>query len=525
MAPNSDWASPDLTLPGNWFSDSLIVADDGTFGSGCAPIQSNLAGKFVIVRRTECTLSEILVNIQVSGASAAIIVDSVSGRPLPFASDILSASISLPFVLISEHIGEALISDLSLGNDVVVSFGNKQNVHANDIGIYMERSWWSQYGSMDFESLNLPDSIWGTWVYNRGTNDVNNIQVTFSMLPKNDSTQYVEVNSPPFNLLSGDSVYVPLELYFRPTEGTFQQAGYVFYGYELSGFSDDDTLDNRIENYIWSENEVVSHVYLKPHPKWANMNALESDYRLYPPNFGTIENSHILRPAAWTNEYYALKSYVSDYEQPSGYCSIQYLDFNLMYDSSFYSPTEVWYTEAYDPWGNGVMNTSCVPLSWAVTTSEEAFKIAAKIYFEGARPNFVTDMYHDMRRQNDSTFQRYENVLSSGIDTLDIRLTTLSYHEFIIDLENAECLGGGIENSDSQVLIYPNPAKSVVTIESEEEIEAISIIDARGCIVLSQSDIDQATYKADISQLSEGVYTLIVQQNSGVSRQLLVVGE
>ena len=521
MAPTADWSSPDLYVAGNWFTDSLVIADDGTLGSACNVIQPNLNGKFVIAKRTGCSLSEILANIQAAGAAGAVIVDSVSGRPLPFSGDVLSSSITIPFIVISEHIGDALIDDIFTGTDVVVSFGNKQNVHANDLGIYMERSWWSQYGSMDFESLNLPDSVWGTWVYNHGTNNATNVQVTFSMIPKNDSTQYVEVTSAPFDLISGDSVYVPLELYFRPIEGTFQQAGYVFYGYELSGFVDDDTLDNRLENYIWSEDEIVSHVYYKPHPKWPNMTAFDSDYHEDAYTFTMFESNYSFDAAEWVLWPAALKTVLIDNEIPNAYFEVRYYNGLDMYDSTMYSPTEFGYASAH---GNqGFYKTNCVIIVGLPGSYEDRYKIAAQVYYEFNMPYYSTDMYHDMRRQSDSTFQIMDLNADLVWDPFDIRLTLLSYQTYFYALTDHNCASGLKENTESQVFIYPNPASEVVTFESEDEIEEISLIDLNGRIVSVEKNVSSLTSTVDVSELKRGMYSIVVKRKKDVVRKMLVV--
>jgi bilirubin oxidase len=60
------------------------------------------------------------------------------------------------------------------------------------------------------------------------------------------------------------------------------------------------------------------------------------------------------------------------------------------------------------------------------------------------------------------------------------------------------------ENINNEITIYPNPAESIIQINSVEEIESIHILTLDGKKIISNLEI--STNVADVSELSTGVY-------------------
>ncbi len=67
-----------------------------------------------------------------------------------------------------------------------------------------------------------------------------------------------------------------------------------------------------------------------------------------------------------------------------------------------------------------------------------------------------------------------------------------------------------ISNNTNQILIYPNPSNSFVTIQSSSELGAVIIYNSLGEIVL-QTKIKNTQEQIDISKFSSGIYTVQVQ--------------
>ena len=166
------WSSPNLAQAGNWFSDTVIIANDGVEASACNSLSSNNQGNFAIFRREYCSLGEQLLNVQNAGATGALIIDTVVGRPLAFNADSLSNQINIPFVIISKDEGDNIINSINGGESVVITMGNKQGQNAVDIGMYMDRALWSSFAYYPNTGKIFPDTSFGTWVYNQGQQGV-----------------------------------------------------------------------------------------------------------------------------------------------------------------------------------------------------------------------------------------------------------------------------------------------------------------------------------------------------------------
>jgi hypothetical protein len=70
--------------------------------------------------------------------------------------------------------------------------------------------------------------------------------------------------------------------------------------------------------------------------------------------------------------------------------------------------------------------------------------------------------------------------------------------------------------SASNIMVYPNPFSSKITIRSEEEIAEVTVLDLRGAIVMNNS-VNNSTVELDLGTLKSGTYLIKVQTTSGVS--------
>jgi hypothetical protein len=86
-------------------------------------------------------------------------------------------------------------------------------------------------------------------------------------------------------------------------------------------------------------------------------------------------------------------------------------------------------------------------------------------------------------------------------------LLTLSDENFIANLEN------------KSLMVFPNPAKNVIYIKSNSEIEKITIFDYSGKEVLTQI---QNNNEVDVENLSNGIYLIeIYSENEKVYRKFI----
>jgi len=75
----------------------------------------------------------------------------------------------------------------------------------------------------------------------------------------------------------------------------------------------------------------------------------------------------------------------------------------------------------------------------------------------------------------------------------------------------ADCVLGIDDVNSSSVVIYPNPATSIINIESITQITKVDIYNQLGQLVLSNSNQN----KIDVSSLSQGFYYLKLQDVNG----------
>lgn len=82
----------------------------------------------------------------------------------------------------------------------------------------------------------------------------------------------------------------------------------------------------------------------------------------------------------------------------------------------------------------------------------------------------------------------------------------------------------GLNNSRAiDFNLYPNPSNSIVNIESSEIIESINIVNTIGQIVKTVSSVNGNVKSINISDLSAGVYSVIVRSENGSSTKRLVI--
>jgi len=82
----------------------------------------------------------------------------------------------------------------------------------------------------------------------------------------------------------------------------------------------------------------------------------------------------------------------------------------------------------------------------------------------------------------------------------------------------------GIENRlESEIVMYPNPARSTATIISETKINEISVFSVVGNIILNESVVNNKQYNLNVSALNSGIYFIkIVTDNGIVTKRLQI---
>ena len=106
--------------------DLVVVEDDNSGGTstdpndGCDTITNgaDLNGKIVVIRRGECEFGFKALAAQNEGALAVIMVNNVPGDPIIMAPGAVGAQVTIPLFMVSDVVGEPIITELLAGNTV-----------------------------------------------------------------------------------------------------------------------------------------------------------------------------------------------------------------------------------------------------------------------------------------------------------------------------------------------------------------------------------------------------------------------
>jgi hypothetical protein len=100
--------------------------------------------------------------------------------------------------------------------------------------------------------------------------------------------------------------------------------------------------------------------------------------------------------------------------------------------------------------------------------------------------------------------QQFRCIISSGScsDTSNVAVLTVNNNV------------GVVEQNQQQLLVYPNPVSSTLTIENPEGlISNFVIVDTQGREVL-KGTLDTKLHSFHIAHLTSGIYTIIFEQKS-----------
>ncbi|PLX14251.1 MAG: hypothetical protein C0598_01765, partial [Marinilabiliales bacterium] len=120
---------------------------------------------------------------------------------------------------------------------------------------------------------------------------------------------------------------------------------------------------------------------------------------------------------------------------------------------------------------------------------------------------------------NPTEERRYTTAISLFTDNFNRRIAKqfrINTDVVLAESENVAGLG--------KFVIYPNPVKSVLNIDSNEgELSEINIHDAKGRNVLSVENIEKKQYSVNIEHLPKGIYFInLVLNNNNFSRKIIV---
>jgi len=110
----------------------------------------------------------------------------------------------------------------------------------------------------------------------------------------------------------------------------------------------------------------------------------------------------------------------------------------------------------------------------------------------------------------------YEYQIASICDGIVSAFTSIQ------TISTLDCKIGDMLLTES-LLVFPNPATDVITINIDEDITAdnISVTDVQGNVVLNKV-VKSNSISIDVSGLANGTYIVIAQTSSGILRSIFV---
>lgn len=120
---------------------------------------------------------------------------------------------------------------------------------------------------------------------------------------------------------------------------------------------------------------------------------------------------------------------------------------------------------------------------------------------------------------DDATIENNETINFSISDPSKCTLGAITSASIVIKDNDFQ----GVSSKDLVIFnVYPNPANDVVTVVANEAIQSISIVNMIGQTIMNVN-ANSTKQQIDISELSSGVYNLIVNTENGYSSKRLIV--
>jgi plastocyanin len=119
----------------------------------------------------------------------------------------------------------------------------------------------------------------------------------------------------------------------------------------------------------------------------------------------------------------------------------------------------------------------------------------------------------------------------SGAWVFEFVFTTAGNYSYQCGVHGASMQGaitvtatsGISENEQSNVLVYPNPAKASFTVEHEQGIASVVVYDVKGQLILQIAGNSESLIVVDSESLAAGVYSYLINGVNGKSTQGSVI--
>ncbi len=536
--PAGGWGSPDFNIPGTFVEGELMIVDDGSTGlnpqgnpisaEGCNPLINDLTGKIALIYRNTCEFGTKAYNAEMAGAIGVVIVNR-EPEVIAMGAGAQGASVTIPVAFVSSITGALMTAEMENG-PVNVFFGNKTGLFADDAGVTTAASLISKsYGTPIQLSQNASEFNFevGTRVYNYGTNSQSNISVSATVTGPSGIVYDETLTS--ISIPSGDSVDIfPGGTYSFPA---FSLATYPAGRYTLTysvdlGIDDEYDGDNSVSSDFVLNNEVYSLAQIN-----SETGLVQSNNAYRPSNntatFGAcipFRNANASRLGA-AGIYFSAQGSAVDltgeemilnlYRWDDNFVDLN--DANLAFDNltpiafGFYDyPSDLQGETVYGSFTSQVVFQNNTRYLACVQT----YNLDIFIGFDTKTNYLWNEAYY---LQPLTIIENDGQYFASGFGA-DV-VPALGLRIF-----NAEELGIE-ETATIDGLVYPNPAKDLVTVSINTEGAAtLNITDLSGRTVSSSTvSFVNGRTELNMADLTSGAYIINVTMTDGRTAKFNVV--
>ncbi|MBI3133534.1 MAG: T9SS type A sorting domain-containing protein [Bacteroidetes bacterium] len=531
-ASGTTWASPDMTDPLNAVSGIMAFADDGTSADSlaCNALINDLTGKVAVLYRGSCEFGLKAKNAQDAGAIAVVIINNAAGAPVAMGGGAEGLNVTIPVVMISNADG-ALLRPEILAESTSIFIGSKNGLYADDLGFtdadVLRAESFSNVQMLCQDNTEFEVQI-GTWIRNYGTNDQTGI--TVNCMIDLGATNLYDATSAPFDLVSGDSVFVSLPTF---SQSTYANGYYdMVYSVDMTPL-DESTYDNvreadfMINDSLWSY-ASMDEVTLKPITDLTQFNGststLEICLAFQDPNASRIAARGI-NFSAGTSQNPTPTSIDGEFVEISLYeWNDVFTDINdVALDLNNITLNEIAASEYIYTADLQAENVYAEFDTYLALQDNQRYLFCLNIYSPTIYPGYDSKL--DYNWNFETYLQPINMIRIDGGQWYPAGYGTDQSPSVSINFFDATTLGL-VELPKPELMPFPNPANQSINIplgNCEGDV-LVSIIDITGKIVAVQNvSMNSSMLTLDVTSLATGTYTLKVTYADGTSKDVQVV--
>lgn len=531
-ATGTTWACPDLTDPLNAVSGIMEFVDDGTAADSlsCNALINDLTGKIAVLYRGSCEFGLKAKNAQDAGAIGVIIINNAAGAPVAMGGGAEGLNVTIPVIMISNANG-ALLRPEILAENTTVFIGSKNGLYADDLGFtdadVMRAKSFSNIQALSQDNTEFEVEV-GTWVRNYGTNDQTGITVN-CMIDLGASNLYDETSAP-FDLVSGDSVFISLPTF---SQATYANGYYdMVYSVDMTPL-DESTYDNvreadfMINDSLWSY-AMINPGTLQPVTDLTQFNSststLEICLAFQDPNASRLAARGI-NFSAGTSQNPTATSIDGEFVEISLYeWNDVFTDINdVALDLNNISLNEIAASEYIYTANLQNENVYAEFDTYLALEDNQRYLFCLNIYSPTIYPGYDSNLDYNW---NFETYQQPINMIRiDGGQWYPAGYGTDQSPSVSINFFDANSLSL-VELPKPELVPFPNPASESIQVplgNCEGDL-IVSVIDISGKIVSHQNvSMSSSMLTLDVTNLPTGTYTLKLTYADGSSKDVQVV--